>query len=131
MIQEGRGFSKLAYLGLILFVVVPFQGSGAVAATIIGKMSGMDAKKVWSAIIVGAFVGTFTVAYSFNLILNAFRANLLLGIGLVMAIAAVVLFFYFRWKRETGKSITLHDIKEVSLMTVTTGVEVEPSREEP
>jgi uncharacterized membrane protein len=131
MIQEGRGFSKLAYLGLILFVIVPFQGSGAVAATIIGKMSGMDAKKVWSAIIVGAFAGTFTVAYSFNLILNAFRANLLLGIGLVVVIAAVVLFFYFRWKRETGKSITLHDIKEVSLMAVTTGVEVEPSREEP
>jgi uncharacterized membrane protein len=131
MIDEGRGFSKLAYLGLVLFVIVPFQGSGAVSATILGKMSGMDAKKVWSAIILGAFTGTFAVAYSFNLILSAFRSNLLLGVGLVVVIVAVVLFFYFRWKRETGRSITLHDIREVSLMAITTGVDVESPPEEP
>ncbi|MDX1534928.1 MAG: small multi-drug export protein, partial [Thermoplasmata archaeon] len=131
MIEEGRGFSKLAYLGLVLFVIVPFQGSGAVSATILGKMSGMDAKKVWSAIILGAFAGTFMVAYSFNFVLTAFRSNLFLGVGVVLAVVAVALFLYLRWKRETGKSITLHDIKEVSLMAVTTGVEVDPSPEEP
>ncbi|MFQ5919488.1 MAG: small multi-drug export protein [Thermoplasmata archaeon] len=131
MIDEGRGFSKLAYLGLILFVIVPFQGSGAVSATILGKMSGMDARKVWSAIILGAFAGTFMVAYSFNLVLAAFRSNLLLGVGLVLAVVAVAVFFYLRWKRETGKSITLHDIREVSLMAVTTGVDVESPPDEP
>ncbi|MFQ6012851.1 MAG: small multi-drug export protein [Thermoplasmata archaeon] len=130
MIEEGRGFSKLAYLGLILFVIVPFQGSGAVSATILGKMSGMDAKKVWSAIILGAFAGTFMVAYSFNLVLTAFRSNFLLGVAVVLVVVAVALFFYLRWKRETGKSFTLQDVKEVSLMAVTRGVEADPTREE-
>lgn len=131
MIDEGRGFSKLAYLGLVLFVIVPFQGSGAVSATILGKMSGMDAKKVWSAIILGAFAGTFMVAYSFNLVLTAFRSNLFLGAGVVLVVAAVAVFFYLRWKRQTGKSITLHDIREVSLMAVTTDVKIESPPEEP
>lgn len=117
MVEEGRGFSKLAWVGLVLFVIVPFQGSGAVAATVLGKMSGMDAKKVWAAVCTGAFAGTFMVAYSFHLLLDAFQADLLLGAVVVVTFVAVLILLYVRWKQTTGERLlTLGDIKEVSLL---------------
>ncbi len=130
MIEEGRGFSKLAFLGLILFVIVPFQGSGAVSATIIGKMSGMDAKKVWLAIIIGALAGTFMVAYSFNLIITTFRSDFLLGITLVATVVVVVTILFLRSKKISPEVETsLKDIRDFSLFAANGGVEAENAEE--
>ncbi len=132
MIEEGRGFSKIAFLGLVLWVIVPFQGSGALSATIIGKMSGMDEKKVWLAIILGALAGTFMVAYSFNLIITAFRSDLLLGIIIVAAIAAVVAILYYRTRRvHDGEDPSFQQIKDFSILATNGGVVVEGSPESP
>ncbi len=130
MIEEGRGFSKLAFLGLILWVMVPFQGSGAVSATIIGKMSGIDEKKVWLAIILGALAGTFMVAYSFNLIIVAFQSDFLLGIVVVAAVAAVVGILYYRTKRvHDGEDPSFQQIKDFSILAANGGEPVEGASE--
>ncbi len=76
---------RLAFTGLILFVMFPFQGSGAVGATIIGRMLGMDPKKIWFAVIIGAVVGCFLIAYT-----SAFAITFLLGIGLAYAVLSIV-----------------------------------------
>lgn len=132
MIEEGRGFSKLAFLGLILWVMVPFQGSGAVSATIIGKMSGMDGKKVWFAIILGALAGTFMVAYSFNLIIVAFQSDFLLGIVIVATVATIVGILYYRSKRvHDGEDPSFQQIKDFSILATNGGVPVEQSPEAP
>jgi len=83
---------RLAFTGIILFVMFPFQGSGAVGATIVGRMLGMDPKKVWYAVIIGAIVGCLIIAYT-----SAFAITFLLGIGLayaLLSIALVVIFLY-------------------------------------
>lgn len=129
MVEEGTGFSKLAWLGLVLFVIVPFQGSGAVSATILGKMSGMDGKRVWTAIATGALAGTFLVAYSFNLLIETFRTNFLLGLVVVSTIVAVLAIVVLRWKKTTGEEIHLRDFKEVTLLAANGGVEAPPEEE--
>lgn len=117
MVAEGRGFSKLAFLGLVLWVMVPFQGSGAVSATIIGKMSGMDAKKVLLAIAAGALAGTFMIAYSFNYILLAFQADLLLGVVVVAVAAVAVTLALLRYRRaKNGDRAAFRQIKDFSLL---------------
>lgn len=124
MIVEGKGFSKLAFLGLVLFVIVPFQGSGAVSATIIGKMGGMEAKKVWAAIIVGALAGTFMVAYSFNLLIEAFRSDFLLGITAVATVTAVVAILYMRSRKLEGREDSaLKQVRDFSLLAANGGFE--------
>jgi uncharacterized membrane protein len=127
MIEDGKGFGKLAFLGLVLFVIVPFQGSGAVSATIIGKMSGMDAKKVWLAIIIGALAGTFMVAYSFNFIIEAFRSDFLLGLTIVATVTAVVAILYIRSKKlESPEEDALRQVKDFSMLAANGGVEARP-----
>ncbi len=129
MIYEGKGFSKLAFLGIILFVIVPFQGSGAVSATIIGKMSGMDAKKVWLAIITGALAGTFMVAYSFNLLLTAFRSDFLLGITAVVAATVVILIIFNHFRRMPGSDDSLKQIKDFSILAANGGTKTDEATE--
>ena len=81
---------KLAFTGIVLFVMFPFQGSGAVGATIVGRMLGMDPKKVWYAVIVGAIVGCLIIAYT-----SAFAMTFLAGIGVAWAVLTVALAVIF------------------------------------
>lgn len=81
---------KLAFTGIILFVMFPFQGSGAVGATIVGRMLGMNPRKVWYAVIIGAIVGCLIIAYT-----SAFAMTFLMGIGVAWALLTVVLVVIF------------------------------------
>lgn len=63
-LKEGPVLSRLVFMGIVLLVVIPFQGSGAVSATIIGRLAGKGPLVTWVAIILGAFLGTLLVAYS-------------------------------------------------------------------
>lgn len=61
---ERRGlFFHFVFVGIVLLVMLPFQGSGAVSATIVGRLMGMGAVRTWIAIILGAPLGTILVAY--------------------------------------------------------------------
>jgi len=53
-----REFAKGGvYIMLILFVMVPFQGSGGAAATIIGKIIGMRPYRIWACVWAGSLMG--------------------------------------------------------------------------
>lgn len=54
---------KFTFLGVVLFVVVPFQGSGAVGGTITGRALGLTPLKVWLAVLCGALLGCFAIAF--------------------------------------------------------------------
>jgi hypothetical protein len=55
---KGRKFAKGGvYVMLILFVMVPFEGSGGAASTIIGKIIGMKPYRIWACVWIGSFIG--------------------------------------------------------------------------
>ncbi len=53
---------RLGYVGIVLFVAFPFQGSGGVGGTIMGHMLGLNPRRVLYAITIGAFLGCFLIA---------------------------------------------------------------------
>ncbi len=55
---------RSAFLGLALFVFVPFQGSGAVVGIILGRMIGLPPQRAWVAIMTGALLAAFSLAYA-------------------------------------------------------------------
>jgi ABC-type uncharacterized transport system permease subunit len=90
-------------VGVTLFVIVPFQGSGAVGASIIGRMIGMNPYKVWAAIILGAVSGCLMIAYAFNTFKVIFKANWIVGL-VILAIIVVIATAYLIRRRQCAKS---------------------------
>ncbi len=71
--RKHKYLSKLAYLGLALFVAFPFQGSGAVGATVIGRILGMNPRRVFYSIILGSLFGCSLIAVASYLAIFSFE----------------------------------------------------------
>jgi uncharacterized membrane protein len=87
---------RMSFVGLILFVMVPIQGSGGFGGSIIGRMLGMKDLGVISAIGIGASLSCIVIALCSTYLWDLIRENLLAGcagIGCVAGCAAVVIWF--------------------------------------
>lgn len=88
--KEKPWLENLAFFGLIFFVMFPFQGSGGIATSIVGRVIGMNKYKVLLAIIIGALVGCLLIAYFGYLFLSFFRNNLNQGLAILIAICIIL-----------------------------------------
>jgi len=79
----------LRFIGIVLFVMVPFQGSGGLVGSIIGRLIGMKPWNTFFAITIGAVVGTILIAYFSEAILSVFVKNFLLGILIIIIIVVI------------------------------------------
>lgn len=75
----------LKFVGIVLFVMIPFQGSGGVVGSILGRIMGMSAPMTWLAVTTGALIGCFIMAYFAKLIFS----NILAGISLLFILTAI------------------------------------------
>lgn len=89
VITQSRVLSKFAFTALVLFVMIPFQGTGGAGATVIGRMIGMNPYKVLAAVVIGALLGTFLIGFLSSSILVKLGA-----LGLVVAILAAIAVHY-------------------------------------
>lgn len=84
---------RLAFLGLALFVVIPFQGSGGVGGAVIGRIMGMKWYKVWAAVTIGAISGSLLIAYLSDSLFESLKIGgpyvfaVILTVGVAVAIA--------------------------------------------
>ena len=88
----------LRFIGIILFVIVPFQGSGGLVGSIVGRLIGMKPINTFYAITIGAISGTIIIAYFADVIFSVFIKNILLG--LLIIILLVIAFMIFIYKRS-------------------------------
>jgi lipopolysaccharide export LptBFGC system permease protein LptF len=94
--KGGKAFTErpwlenIAFIGLILFVMFPFQGSGGLATSIIGRIIGMNKIKVFIAICIGAIVGCLLIAYFADMFIGFFKNNLYQGLAILIAIAVIL-----------------------------------------
>lgn len=96
--EKNQWLKNLAFFSVASFVVFPFQGSGGVGASILGRVLGLKKFYAWIAIIIGSFVGCFLLGilslYMGEALLDIFERNIFAGIGALIAIIVVFIFFY-------------------------------------
>ncbi len=95
---------NLAFLGVAVFVVFPFQGSGGVGGSILGRVIGMNKYRAWLAIITGSFTGCFMIGllayYTGGAIVDIFKTDVFAGIGaLILVIVAFIFLYHFSKNR--------------------------------
>ena len=89
----------LRFIGIVLFVIVPFQGSGGLVGSIVGRLIGMKPINTFYAITIGAISGTILIAYFADAIFSVFIQNILFGL-LLLIIIMVTAFMIFIYKRS-------------------------------
>lgn len=93
----------LRFIGIALFVMIPFQGSGGLVGSIVGRLIGMKPWNVFFAISTGSITGCLLIAYFAEVILNVFVKNFLLGF-LIVAILLVIGIMVLINKKVKNKS---------------------------
>jgi len=85
----------LKFIGIVLFVMVPLQGSGGLVGSILGRLIGMRSSTTWLAVTTGAFLGCFAIAYFTSLALS----NVIIALALV-SILVIVLIILKVWRES-------------------------------
>ncbi|MBP2133517.1 putative membrane protein [Methanomicrobium sp. W14] len=98
--ESHKWLEKLSEVGLVLFVVVPFQGSGGIGGTLVGRMMGLSKLKVLASISLGAFIGSFSIALGVVYFIDIFRFDPVLAAVLLSALMLVIASLYLLRERH-------------------------------
>jgi uncharacterized membrane protein len=94
----------LRFIGIVLFVMVPFQGSGGLVGSIIGRLFGMKPINTFVAITIGAVIGTILIAYFTDAIKSVFVQNFLIGILIIIILLTLGLMLLIYRRSNNIKS---------------------------
>jgi uncharacterized membrane protein len=104
--EEKYGWIKpLRFIGIMLFVMVPFQGSGGLVGSIVGRLIGMKPRNTFLAIALGAIIGCMLIAFFAQAFLVFAEINTTLTILLVLVLAVIALLVLFRKKLHLKKEL--------------------------
>jgi uncharacterized membrane protein len=101
--EENSWLEGLAFFGLVLFVMFPFQGSGGVGTSIVGRVIGMEKYKVLGAISIGAIIGCITIAYVAEAFIEFLDRNFYVGLIIFIIVIIIVAFYLIQKKRKENK----------------------------
>jgi uncharacterized membrane protein len=95
----------LRFIGIVLFVMVPFQGSGGLVGSIVGRLIGMNPKNTFFAITAGAIIGCCLIAFFTDTILKLFETNFMQAflIIIILLIIGFMIFVYRKAKNNNNK----------------------------
>jgi uncharacterized membrane protein len=95
----------LRFIGIVLFVMVPFQGSGGLVGSIVGRLVGMKPWNTFYAISIGAVIGCLLIAMFSTAFLIFAQINTTLTLILIgIIVAVIVLYFVFKRTRSRYQS---------------------------
>lgn len=103
ILADNKYIQALSFIGITLFVMVPFQGSGAVGASIVGRMIGLNPYKVWVAIIVGAITGCLMLAFASSTFKRIFIDNWLAGAVMALTVVAIVAIYLVKKRNNLAE----------------------------
>jgi len=102
-IEKKYGWIKpLRFIEVMLFVMVPFQGSGGLVGSIVGRLIGMKPLNTFIAISLGAIIGCLLISMFSQVFLIFARINVAITFTLVGIIIASIL-AYFIIKKLKGR----------------------------
>ncbi|HOB17687.1 MAG TPA: small multi-drug export protein [Candidatus Methanoculleus thermohydrogenotrophicum] len=94
---------RLSAVGLILFVFFPFQGTGTMNGSILGRLLGMDEAQVLSCVCIGSLASCLVIALGTDAILDVYRMDPVLGIMLLILVTIVVVAVVAGWWMWKGR----------------------------
>jgi uncharacterized membrane protein len=104
--EEKYGWIKpLRFIGIVIFVIVPFQGSGGLVGSIVGRLFGMKPWNTFFAICFGAIIGTLLIATFSKAFLIFAKINVTLTIGLAVIAAIIIIAFYLCKKYKKKETV--------------------------
>jgi len=104
ILEEKPWVERLAFFGIVLFVIIPLQGSGALGGTMLGRAMGVGRAKIVGAVTTGGLIGAFAIAISveFGLGLVASLDAYSLLLYLLLAMVLFTLWYIYRHREELG-----------------------------
>jgi uncharacterized membrane protein len=102
--DERPWLERLYFVGLLLFVMVPFEGSGGISASIIGRLMGMRKYEVLAYVTTGAFVSCFAIALGADYVLALLMRYDIVetsAVLLVLVAAGIALVAHYAFKRAS------------------------------
>jgi len=101
--EKYRWIKALRFFGIVLFVMVPFQGSGGLVGSILGRLFGMKPWNTFLAISCGAIIGCLLIAYFASAILFVFKDYLFITLlTIIIIIVAIMIFVNLRNKKNNN-----------------------------
>ena len=107
-IERKEWLQRLSYAGIVLFVMVPFEGSGGLTGSLIGRMLGMEKKKVFASVCAGAFIGAFVIAQFSSFIIGLFSEDVKIVGGIIVGIIVLSLIVLL-WNSKAPKGSELEE----------------------
>ncbi|HID25000.1 MAG TPA: hypothetical protein EYP23_00830 [Thermoplasmata archaeon] len=98
-----RWIKPLRFIGVVLFVVVPFQGSGGLVGSILGRLIGMKPWVTWVAVTTGAVMGCLLIAYFANILKSILIKNFILGLAIIIVMVIVFVLYKIAVNNQKGK----------------------------
>ncbi|PKL61169.1 MAG: hypothetical protein CVV31_12760 [Methanomicrobiales archaeon HGW-Methanomicrobiales-2] len=97
---------RLYFVGLIAFVALPFDGSGSIVGSIVGRMLGMTKTEVLSCITIGGIIGSFAIALGIDYVVNLIPAGagfwVSLAVFFLIGTALLVMYRSYSRRSETN-----------------------------
>ena len=100
---------RLTFVGIVIFVMIPFQGSGAFAGTILGRAVGLSIAANLLAVGAGAMIGSVLIALSivYGLGILGYLAPLQLAAFIVLIMIMGTIYFVYRhWDELSMEEFT-------------------------
>jgi len=94
---------RFYFMGVVLFVMFPLQGSGGIGATLVGRMMGLSPGKVLVAIAIGSLIGCTVIALGAEVIRELFLVDPVLGIAVAAIVVCTLLALYGLYRMRLSK----------------------------
>lgn len=88
---------RFSTIGLILFVFFPLQGTGAMNGAILGRLLGLNNNRVFGCVCIGSLTSCLVFALGSDVLLDVYRQDPTLGIGLLVGIIVAVVAAVVGW----------------------------------
>ena len=110
MLKDLPWLERASFVGIVVFVMFPFQGSGAVGGTILGRAIGLSPNRNLSAVAIGAISGSLILSASvvYGLGVLAILAPLQIAVTVMfIGLCLVIYYLYQHWEE-----IKLEDVSQ-------------------
>ena len=105
MLEQRRWLGRVTFLGVIAFVMFPLTGTGAIGGSIFGRLLGLSARRTLIAIVIGACIGSFGMAFFGDAVTSVFteevRQSWEFKAAGIAALAVMVALVWWRGRKVT------------------------------